>query len=50
MPQMAPMWWTFIMTITLMLMLTMISINYFNFEKKIQLKFINNKNHLNWKW
>nr|ATG83165.1 ATP synthase F0 subunit 8 [Alobaldia tobae] len=52
MPQMAPMWWTFIMAITLVMMLMTMTIKYFNLSNKLSLTnmFTQKKKNINWKW
>nr|YP_010743021.1 ATP synthase F0 subunit 8 [Anagonalia emeiensis]WEU75302.1 ATP synthase F0 subunit 8 [Anagonalia emeiensis] len=50
MPQMSPMWWTFLMLMFMFMMFFMLSLMYFNFMNKLMK---NNKfmsNQMNWKW
>nr|ATD53027.1 ATP synthase F0 subunit 8 [Hishimonus phycitis] len=50
MPQMAPMWWTLIMLLTLIFMLIMLMINYFSFIKKLTTKSMIFSKKMIWKW
>nr|YP_009711652.1 ATP synthase F0 subunit 8 [Abrus expansivus]QGA47520.1 ATP synthase F0 subunit 8 [Abrus expansivus] len=50
MPQMAPMWWTFIMVLSTMMFLLMIINAFFNIKNKIKIKFNTNPISMNWKW
>nr|ATD12219.1 ATP synthase F0 subunit 8 [Dryadomorpha sp. EMHAU-2015-Zz060407] len=50
MPQMAPMWWSFIMMFTIMMMMILMASTYFNFDNKIKLKFYQNKKEIKWMW
>nr|UKE80342.1 ATP synthase F0 subunit 8 [Melanetettix sp. n. XTW-2022a] len=50
MPQMAPMWWTILMTMTIIMMMITIMMNYFNTNKKISTKHKMNLNYMPWKW
>nr|ATD52989.1 ATP synthase F0 subunit 8 [Cicadula sp. EMHAU-2015-Zz052713] len=50
MPQMAPMWWTFILMMTIMGILMTISINYFMSNKSLTSKISKNSTFFNWMW
>nr|ASR18181.1 ATP synthase F0 subunit 8 [Orosius orientalis] len=50
MPQMAPMWWTTLMMLTMLMMFIMVSINYFNYNKIMKFNNKNQDNNLYWKW
>nr|YP_010478362.1 ATP synthase F0 subunit 8 [Nesophrosyne sp. 48 GMB-2012]UVI59806.1 ATP synthase F0 subunit 8 [Nesophrosyne sp. 48 GMB-2012] len=50
MPQMAPMWWTTMLLISVMSLMLMTMMNYFLCTKKIDLHKSTNSNKLMWKW
>nr|YP_010478433.1 ATP synthase F0 subunit 8 [Nesophrosyne ponapona]UVI59877.1 ATP synthase F0 subunit 8 [Nesophrosyne ponapona] len=50
MPQMAPMWWTTMLLISIMSLMLLTMMNYFLCSKKINLHKTNNYNKLMWKW
>nr|YP_010478446.1 ATP synthase F0 subunit 8 [Orosius sp.]UVI59890.1 ATP synthase F0 subunit 8 [Orosius sp.] len=50
MPQMAPMWWTTLMMLTMFMMFITLSINYFSYNKTMKFNSKNNNNPMNWKW
>nr|ATC73036.1 ATP synthase F0 subunit 8 [Graphocephala sp. EMHAU-2015-Zz052315] len=50
MPQMAPMWWTFLMIMFIMSMIMMMTNMYFNTLNKLMKKKEINTNQMNWKW
>nr|YP_010363437.1 ATP synthase F0 subunit 8 [Atkinsoniella aurantiaca]UNZ12538.1 ATP synthase F0 subunit 8 [Atkinsoniella aurantiaca] len=50
MPQMAPMWWTFLMIMFVSTFMLMMSMLYFNIMSK-SMPMMNKKiNQMNWKW
>nr|ALY11319.1 ATP synthase F0 subunit 8 [Tambocerus sp. PY-2015] len=50
MPQMAPMWWTFILMMTITGILLTISINYFMINKSLTSQIKHTKSFYNWMW
>nr|ATD12206.1 ATP synthase F0 subunit 8 [Cicadellidae sp. EMHAU-2015-Zz052706] len=50
MPQMAPIWWTFLLSMTFFSMILFIMIIYFSFLKELKTNYKNTKNELCWKW
>nr|YP_010363528.1 ATP synthase F0 subunit 8 [Atkinsoniella uniguttata]UNZ12629.1 ATP synthase F0 subunit 8 [Atkinsoniella uniguttata] len=50
MPQMAPMWWTFLMITFLMSFSLMMSLLYFNILSKSMMVKKTKINQMNWKW
>nr|WRY72412.1 ATP synthase F0 subunit 8 [Eurhadina rubra] len=50
MPQMAPMWWTFLMMTFLLSMFLCMNMLYFNYNKMFMNNFKKKNNNLIWKW
>nr|YP_010431980.1 ATP synthase F0 subunit 8 [Abrus daozhenensis]USS62515.1 ATP synthase F0 subunit 8 [Abrus daozhenensis] len=50
MPQMAPMWWTFIMVLSTTTLLLMMILTFFNFKNKIKIFYKKNSTKMNWSW
>nr|UFK32278.1 ATP synthase F0 subunit 8 [Eurhadina fusca] len=50
MPQMAPMWWTFLMLIYLSTMIMCMQALYFNSNKKFNKLSTKNMKNYNWMW
>nr|WRQ18267.1 ATP synthase F0 subunit 8 [Onukigallia onukii] len=50
MPQMAPMWWTFLMLIFNLTFMLMMVTNYFNLKPKNMMVNKNMNLSMNWKW
>nr|ATD53015.1 ATP synthase F0 subunit 8 [Deltocephalinae sp. EMHAU-2015-Zz052318] len=50
MPQMAPMWWTVIMTTTTTMLILSIMVTYFHLNMKIKTKFKSKFNKMTWLW
>nr|YP_009917448.1 ATP synthase F0 subunit 8 [Drabescus ineffectus]QLJ57896.1 ATP synthase F0 subunit 8 [Drabescus ineffectus] len=50
MPQMAPMWWTFMMMMTVIMLMITMTINYFNTNKKINMKYQFKSIKMPWAW
>nr|QHE65389.1 ATP synthase F0 subunit 8 [Paralaevicephalus gracilipenis] len=50
MPQMAPMWWTMIFSMTMCLMLMSMMFTYFLISKKVKIVKETKTNNFNWKW
>nr|YP_011036748.1 ATP synthase F0 subunit 8 [Arrugada affinis]WRK21417.1 ATP synthase F0 subunit 8 [Arrugada affinis] len=50
MPQMAPMWWTFIMVMSIMSMLLVMINTYFSYMNKMKYDYKTDKMKMHWKW
>nr|QZZ18357.1 ATP synthase F0 subunit 8 [Sobrala sp. SL-2021a] len=50
MPQMSPLWWTFMMIMFLMTFNLMMNMIYFNYKMKIESKFNITKKNIYWMW
>nr|ATC73011.1 ATP synthase F0 subunit 8 [Balclutha sp. EMHAU-2015-Zz052711] len=50
MPQMAPMWWTMILFMTILMVLIMIVINYFIYFKLMKMNYKLTSKELIWLW
>nr|YP_010952908.1 ATP synthase F0 subunit 8 [Empoascanara defecta]WMQ52351.1 ATP synthase F0 subunit 8 [Empoascanara defecta] len=50
MPQMSPMWWTFLMIMFLMSFIALMTMMYFEFSKEIKYKTNLNFKKMIWKW
>nr|YP_010952934.1 ATP synthase F0 subunit 8 [Empoascanara alami]YP_010952973.1 ATP synthase F0 subunit 8 [Empoascanara hongkongica]QJT42832.1 ATP synthase F0 subunit 8 [Empoascanara dwalata]WMQ52377.1 ATP synthase F0 subunit 8 [Empoascanara alami]WMQ52416.1 ATP synthase F0 subunit 8 [Empoascanara hongkongica] len=50
MPQMSPMWWTFLMIMFILSFIMIMSMLYFDYKKKIDFKINLNLTKMNWKW
>nr|QZZ18370.1 ATP synthase F0 subunit 8 [Yangisunda tiani] len=50
MPQMSPMWWTFLMMMFIITMLMSMCMVYFNYNKYLEMKTSSKKMNLNWTW
>nr|YP_010952947.1 ATP synthase F0 subunit 8 [Empoascanara circumscripta]WMQ52390.1 ATP synthase F0 subunit 8 [Empoascanara circumscripta] len=50
MPQMSPMWWTFMMMLFILCFMLMMTIMYFEFKMKINYNTKLNYKMMKWKW
>nr|WRK21482.1 ATP synthase F0 subunit 8 [Nelidina sp. n.] len=50
MPQMAPMWWTLMFSLNIVMMFTSLSMLYFMFLNNMKIKNVKKINSLKWTW
>nr|YP_010140042.1 ATP synthase F0 subunit 8 [Balala fujiana]QQK57702.1 ATP synthase F0 subunit 8 [Balala fujiana] len=50
MPQMSPMWWLMLYTTTIMVLLIINSITYFNYQPTMKKYIKKNTTKMKWKW